>query len=794
MRRLAACAPLRAPHTRDPLAAWLAGLSRSALVVATGWVSSPAAGVDLVYDLPEDIVAVASDDPALDSVLVGTRAGEPLDAAEAPELEPISEVSPYEPELADPPEENTPPATATPSADEAEAQAGSEERRYAALPTDGTAALKEAASTPSKGGPSPAKFHGVVPGESTRERLVEHWGEPDSVAPAKGETRGGEVLTYHLAPFERVEVLVEEGTVAVIRVSLGEDAPLGEMVDRLRLEKVEPVEVADPASGGVLAMTYPEKGLTLLTRPAADAASAEVTHLVLEPLDVRAFILRGERRDPGDVRGRLRDLQRAVEAAPQDARAHWLKAQQHLAAGHAAAALSAAQKAIEIEPGVAAHRLTLAESLLDAAEYDRAVLETRRVLDDSSAPAVVRAGALDLMGRLAALGDAKIAGKAIDFHTAAIELADGLATSEDVTERRLAKDLLVSSHLAVAREVARREYDDKVATVAEWIGRASGIAEERIASDEGSLLLRLRVAREALAALAQLRPTKDPAPWVKEAEETAAALLADSDDNLHRCRVHWELGEAYLYAVRVEHQRGDADRALAYGAEAIEELSEGAAPRTTSPAAERLVGELYFYLGAVNAVHRQNHEEATGWYDKARDILVVDQPDSEFVVPRRDGEQLVSMGVSYWNQGQQDLAVELTESGARLMERAVSAGVLGDAELAVPYGNLATMHKKLDRPEKALDYERLAKGVQESLPAATPTATAPPATKRTASDQAAATVKPGRPAATTAEPATTIPKPNNQASRRVTPRQAPPAVEQPRVGLGRPTARRTVNR
>ena len=114
----------------------------------------------------------------------------------------------------------------------------------------------------------------------------------------------------------------------------------------------------------------------------------------------------------------------------------------------------------------------------------------------------------------------------------------------------------------------------------------------------------------------------------------------------------------------------------------------------------------------VNAVHRENHEEAIGWYDKGRDILTTTTIDSEFVVPRRDGEELVSMGVSYWNQGQKDLAVELTEEGARLMGRAAKAGVISSDDLAVPYGNLTAMYKRLDNSVKALEYGRLVRSVK----------------------------------------------------------------------------------
>jgi hypothetical protein len=708
----------------DPLGRWLAGVSRAALLGAAVLSAQGASAVNLVYDLPEDIVAIASDNPEVDSVLVETREGSPLDASESPDLEPISDVSDYVPELAEPADQATPPQVKGPAAKAASKVANAEatDQRVAALPKDGAKALKEAAAPAN--GPAAAKFHGVTPGVTTRDQLLVEWGEPQTIAEAKGETDGGEVLGYELPPFQQVEALIENGVVAVVRVTLVEKTTVKQMGDRLRLGEIDIVQITDPMSDELLAVVFPEKGLTFLTQSSNDPVKATVTQLVLEPIDARTFVLRSEQRDAHELKAKLADLQQAVEADPKCAQAYWAKAIQHLAAGQSEAGNLAAAQAVKLAPSDPAYRLTLAETLRDTSEYDAAVLETRKVLDDQSASEIVRAGALDLMGRLAAMGDKDISSKTIDFHNTAINLADKLATSADDNERRMAKDLLISSHLSVAKEIARRDYNNKAETVAEWVGRASGIAEERIASDGGGLELRLQVAREALEALAQLRPTKDPGPWITEAKETAETLLAECTDPLMRARIHWELGEAYQHAVRIEHVRGDAQQALAYGSLSINELSEGAAPRTTSPAAEMMVGQLYFYLGAVNAVHKQDHAEAVGWYDKGRDVLTAERPKSDFVVPRRDGEELVSMGVSYWSQDQKDLAIELTESGARMMERAVGAGVLDSDNLAVPYGNLATMYKKVENGAKALEYGRLVQSVKSETP--TPVAGAMP--------------------------------------------------------------------
>lgn len=762
--------------------AWLRAAGRT-LAMGGALLATAEAGALEPIDAPEP-TAAGGDSPRLDSVLVASREGEPREEAEAPELEPISQVSDYEPELADPAEQNSPPHDESAGVTEASDRGAAEsEPRVAVLPADGDQVLSDVAAVYSQPtSPRPARFHGVVPGESSRSDLIKAWGEPADASKAEGDTEGGEVLRYELPPFEKVEALIEGDTVSVVRVTLAEETTVAELTGRLRLTEIAPVDIADPTTGELLAVAFPEKGLTLLTTPGPVAGPsseptnrASVSHLVLEPLDARAFVLRAEQRAEQSVTAKLEDLRLATQVDPNDAHAHWLIATERASVGQAAPAEEAAGEAVRLAPENAAYRVTWAASLKDIGEHDQAVLEARKVLDDPASPEIARAQAFEIMGRLATLGSERIAKKAIDFHTAAIDIADRLATSQDDRERRLAKDTLVSAHLAIAREIAGREYADKVQTVATWIGRASGLAEQRIASDNGGLELRLTVAREALAALAEMRPTKDPAPWIDEAQATADQLLTGADDPLFRARIHWELGQAYQSAVRIEHTRAQAQQALTYGSRAIDELSAGAEPRATAYDAERLVGQLYFYLGAINAVHRGDHTEAVGWYDKGRPILTAEREVSEFVAPRREGEELVSMGVSYWAKEQRNLAIELTERGAELMEKGVAAGVLEEEALAVPYGNLASMHKELGNEAEAGEFRRLARGVggqTATLP------TEPKAAETTST-------KPKTPAA---EAATTTPA-ARQASRPTSQRN-PSSTRQAR----RPTNRRMILR
>jgi hypothetical protein len=81
---------------------------------------------------------------------------------------------------------------------------------------------------------------------------------------------------------------------------------------------------------------------------------------------------------------------------------------------------------------------------------------------------------------------------------------------------------------------------------------------------------------------------------------------------------------------------------------------------------------------------------------------------------------LVSIGVSYWQIGEKERALALTQKGVNLVEEAVNAGVLSRTTLSVPYGNLATMYEKVGETTSAAKYANLAKsasGQQSPAPA-----------------------------------------------------------------------------
>ncbi|HEX4415066.1 MAG TPA: hypothetical protein VH107_15625 [Lacipirellulaceae bacterium] len=567
----------------------------------------------------------------------------------------------------------------------------------------------------------PVKFQDVTVGETSKHELITLWGQPADTT----SSDEGDVLVFRKSPFKAVEALIDaKDKVSSIKITLAAPIESKQLAEQLGLNQFDPVAVTDDTDNAVC-QAYPERGVLFMfgegenVTPVEDETQAKpianhVTQVVVQPIDPRSFAYRAETRLHGPFAQNISDLKAAIAMDPEFARAYWLLAKIYLATGQADPADAAAAKACDIEPDNASFKVCRAQARELLGQYDDAVLEVRGVLDREDLTQIDRAEALHEMAHLASLGDKEIASKVIPFETKAIEIADKLATSKGARERRAAKQLLVEAHLTIAEEVARQPFGGKAESLSEWIGRASGLAENYIAKDNGSIELRLTIAQHALNAIASFKPALDPTPWVTEAEDAAKSLLAQSDDELWQQHVKWELGIAYLHALQVEHTRRQTENALKYGQLAIDNLSVGATARQAVHSSEQMVGQLYFQMGAVYAVHKLDHAKAVQWYDKAFPLVTSKRPASELYTPHREGEMLISMGVSYWQVDNKTKALDLTQTGVGLVEAAVQNGVLPKSSLAVPYSNLSAMYQQMGQGINATKYAKLAKSIDVS--------------------------------------------------------------------------------
>ena len=204
----------------------------------------------------------------------------------------------------------------------------------------------------------------------------------------------------------------------------------------------------------------------------------------------------------------------------------------------------------------------------------------------------------------------------------------------------------------------------------------------------------------------------DPTPWAKKTLTAARAMVDATEDPLRKQQLQWELGAALYDALQVYHVLAKSELALEYGGLAVENLEAGSQDRQLEPAEAYLLGRLYFRMGSVHAAGTKDHQQAVVWFEKSVPLLERPIPPSAYADVGRQGESFVSMAVSYWAAGSHDEAMRLTRRGVKHIEEAIKDGILGDDALAIPYSNLATMHRYLGDEELADSFTEMAAKAQ----------------------------------------------------------------------------------
>jgi tetratricopeptide (TPR) repeat protein len=555
-----------------------------------------------------------------------------------------------------------------------------------------------------------ASFKGVTPGVSTAAEVEKAWGTPKEINRQSGRL----VQLYAVEPFDRVEVSYTADKVAAIIIRLAQAFPADRVAEQLELTNVRPVLVANEM-GDVLGQSYPERGV-MFAFEAGDApgkASMRVVQIVLEPVTAEPFVLRAENTISSRYQLSFNDLQQALKLDPQNARAHWLHARVLTAMGAPGNAATAAGQAVRLEPANAQYRVTRAQLLGQIGQVTEAMREGQKAVETSQKRPHVKARALCVLGDLATSGARPDYKRALQYHTEAITTADPLAASPHPAVRLAAKEVLVDAHLGAAHDIAWGTWREKEEAVERWLAKADAFAEDLVANESGSPEYRLRVAARALAACVGLQGRFDPARWTKIALETGEQLATSSEDPVRKAHFQAEVGMALYDTLQTYQSRGDHDTAMKYGELAVGHLEQGD-PQSQTSSSSYLLGRLYFRMGAIYAIRDKDHAAAITWFDKAVPLLEKPLPREAQGDLGRHGETFVSMGVSYWEAGQQEKAVTLTQRGITLMEQAVKQGSLDESALAIPYGNLAAMHQQLGRHDQADRFHEMAGRIKDT--------------------------------------------------------------------------------
>ncbi len=562
---------------------------------------------------------------------------------------------------------------------------------------------------PARASIDPVSFQGVRPGHTTREELHEEWGQPQQVERIPGGARE----TYPSEAFEHMRVTVLEDVVDSLTLKLKQPMAIDAIVEKLHVIDVEPVEVFDD-KGRLLGQAYPERGM--LFGFDARFEQPQVSWIVIEPIGEGPFLARAEIRLRDRYEACRADIEQARRLAPDHGRTYWLEAELTLRAGDVEAAINAARKAIELAPQELDYRLTLAKALSAAADHRQAIQHARDVVETAGASPITRAKAYCRLGDCVAAAPQRDYRQAADHHMQAAKLAAGLAKSEIVAIRRAAKDVLLRAYLGAARDIGQGRWRQKSQVVPKWLESAMTVADEIIQHERGSAEARLRVYEAALAALAGIADPPDATTWIDGAGELGGVLVEQAADPAYKAHLAWRLGVALSDAVEIETARGQFERATQLGNIAMAYFAKGEPAAKALPTHDYLRGWLCYRLGAIRAVEHDDHAQAVAWFGHAVPLLESPVPPSSVVNPARHGETFVSMAISYWEQGDRQEALRLTEQGLQLMEQASLDGHLEKSALAVPYGNLSRMHELLGDADSARQFETLAARAEALAP------------------------------------------------------------------------------
>lgn len=536
-------------------------------------------------------------------------------------------------------------------------------------------------------------FNQITPGVTTVEQLESTWGEPLKVVNEGEEQRH----IYRAPGFTQVDALVIDGKVDSLLVHLTDPVTVEALHEPLNLMGVGPVSI-DDGTGNSLGVGYPERGVLLSY--AVDDDHLLVSHVLLEPVRGELYRLRAESNRRRDYTVCLVDLEHAVRLNPQDARAYWLQAELLSWGGRDQDALDCVRIATRIDSGNSLYRLTKARLQAGNGDTKKAIDAVRKIANDIDTPSLVQARAEYLLGNILAYGPEPSFHTALNHHMKAVEIAQKHSRDEHCVQRRAAKDILVDSHLAIAQDIALGHFQRQTEVVPKWLVRATELAEDYITEDEGDPAIRMAVYRTTLAVYSVLDGNFDASVATEEAINESKRLIAEADDRMYQLHIERELSEALHYAAKVEHRSGRMDVALRYANNAVVLLESSDGATQPSLFDRVMYGQLYFLTGSLYAISELDHDEAAKFYTKALPLFN-DEGLVNLIDASGFGDIFVSMGVSFWQTGDRRKAIELTQSGAELLQQGVQAGTIDRIALSVPYGNLAAMHGEVGNKTQA---------------------------------------------------------------------------------------------
>ena len=545
--------------------------------------------------------------------------------------------------------------------------------------------------------PRPLSFRQLTPGRSSLADLTERFGAVQETS----QENGVETLTFQVGPFQQVKVVVSNQIVRSIRVFFKESYSPQEIAKQLGIEGYEPVIVRD-SRGLATSSVYPERGVTCVY--ASDADPVKVKQLVLDPISPVPFLQRAQAKQYRHYQDTLDDLTEVQRLDPKNEEAHAMEARILMQMGQFKRAMRAVDTAMELQPATHTYQLIRAQIQYHSGQWEAAEETIQTVLDDEQINHLDQAQAMCLLGDLYGRHGQRDYQVAVQHHLDGIKRAKSLVGSADRQVSHRAKRILLDAHLAIANDIAWGDWKNKLKVVPKWLNNSQALLENLSKNDKEDAALSLYVQEQFLSVHMGLSGELDSKEVAEDLMKNYNELLDSNSDALFKQRVRWLTGTALYYAGRIAQQQGKSQEALRYATDAYHLLTTVAAGRDVVAQQEILIGDACFLSGSLQAVYKNDHREAANWYRLALKKYEQTVANQGIISLGLHGERFVSMGLSFWQNGDHQQGLQLTQQGTDMIEQAVEEQDYQAQVLTVPFGNLAAMYRYLEKEEQADRY------------------------------------------------------------------------------------------
>jgi tetratricopeptide (TPR) repeat protein len=543
----------------------------------------------------------------------------------------------------------------------------------------------------------PLQFQQLTPGVSSATDLENQFG----AAQEKIEENGVETRTFQVGPFQQVKVAVSDKIVRSIQVFFKESYAPQDMAKELGIAKFEPLVIRD-SEGVATGRVYPERGATLVYVP--DSDPVEVKQLILEPISAASFLQRAQLNQHSHYQNALDDLTKVQQLDPKSEEAHAMEARLLMQMGRFKHAMRAVETAMQLQPGSHVQQLLKAEIQHQSGQWEAAKKTIQQILADDQVNRLIRSQATCLRGDLYGRQGQRDYQKAIQYHLDGIKQARSLLAADDPDMSRRAKRILLDAHLAIANDIAWGDWQNKATVVPKWLKNSQTLLDNLSKSSIKDEALTLCVQEQILSAYMGVGGELDGEQIVEALTKTYNELMESNSDALFKQKVGWMTGSALYCAGRIAQQQGKSQDALRNATDAHHLLTTVIASRDVVVREEILVGDTCFLVGSLHAVYKTDHWEAVNWYERA--LKEYEQPAVKDQIMNHGlhGERLVSMGLSFWQSGDHQRGLQLTQEGTEMIEKAVEKEDYQSQVLAVPYGNLVAMYRHLENEKLAQQF------------------------------------------------------------------------------------------